>query len=175
MSRTRSIALLALAAAGLYAVTGAIGIAHEPPTTFADPIDYVLEWAFVGALAATVVALTILGRSGAGFGAFVAALGHLLLLVAATATAVDGREALDALFGAGFLAIVAGYVILAVRDARGRLSPARVGLILLLGWIASVAVDATTGAGGFVLAASWAGVARLTSPSAATAPIRAAA
>ena len=165
MSRTRSIALLALTAAGLYAVTGAIGIAHDQPTAFADPIDYVLEWAFVGALAATVLALAILGRSGAGLGALIAAIGHVLVLVPATATAVDGREALDTLFVAGFLTIVVGYLILAVGDARRRLSPAGIGLILLLGWCATVAVDATTGAGGFVLAASWAGVARVAGPS----------
>jgi hypothetical protein len=161
MSRNHLVVPLALAAAGLYAVTGAIGLAHDQPAHFSDPLDYVLEWAFVGGLGATVAALAILARSGAGIGAWLATVGNSALLVAATATAVRGQESLDPMFGIGVLAIVAGYIVLTVNDVRGRLVPNGLGLILLIGWFASIPVDVATGAGGFVLGAAWAGVARV--------------
>ena len=161
MSRNQLVIPLALAAAGLYAVTGALGLADEQPAVFTDPIHYVLEWAFVGALAASVAALAILARSGAGPGAWLATAGNSVLLVAATATAVRGQESLDAAFGIGILAIVAGYIVLTIKDVRGRLAQSGLGLILLIGLFASIPVDIATGAGGFVVGAAWAGVARV--------------
>jgi len=103
--------------------------------------------------------------------------------VAALATALDGREALDALFPLGFLAVVAGYVTLAVLDLRKRLLPPGAGLVLLIGFIGAVIVSGVVGAlldsggdggtgGGLVLAASWAALARLISESVEPAPLR---
>ena len=40
MSRRNALSLFALAAAGFYAITGAIELAHDQPTVFADPMDY---------------------------------------------------------------------------------------------------------------------------------------
>ena len=56
---------------------------------------------------------------------------------------------------------MAGYITLTVLDVRRRLVPAGLGIVLLAGWFASIPVDVLTGAGGFVLAAAWAGVARV--------------
>ena len=52
------------------------------------------------------------------------------------------------MFGAGILTIVAGYVVLTVLDARGRLAPSGLGIVLLAGWFASIPVDVLTGARG---------------------------
>jgi hypothetical protein len=167
MSRRNTLYLLALAAAGFYAIAGAIEVAHDQPTVFADPIDYWLEASFVAGLAATVAVLASIGRAGlsgrAGtIGWLLAAAGNAALLVAATATLVAGRESLDPLFVLGFLAIVVGYVTLAVTDARGKLVPRRGGLVLLAGFVATAVVDnLVAGAGGLVLAAAWAALSRL--------------
>jgi hypothetical protein len=167
MSRRSTLYLLALAAAGFYAIAGAIELAHDQPTVFADPVDYWLEASFVAALAASVAVLASIGRAGlsgrAGTtGWLVAAAGNAALLAAATATLVEGRESLDPLFGLGFLAIVVGNLTLAVIDIRGKLFPRRSGLVLLGGFVATAIVDnLVAGAGGLVLAAAWAALSRL--------------
>lgn len=182
MVRPSTLFWLAAAAAGLYAVTGVIEFAHDQPTVFTDPIDYWLEGTFADALALSVVLLASLARlSGAdraaGVGWTLVAVGHAALFVAALATAIDGREALDGLFPLGFLAIVVGYLTLATLDLRKRLVPARAGLVLLIGFAAAVVVSGVVGAlmdsggdggtgGGLVLAASWAALARLIEESA---------
>jgi hypothetical protein len=177
MSRRRTVSLLALAAAGLYAIAGAVELAHDQPAVFADPIDYWLEASFVAALAASVAVLAALGRAGlAGrsgtIGWHVAAAGNAALMVAATATLVAGRESLDPLFGLGFLAIVIGYLTLTVIDLRRKLVPRRGGLVLLAGFVATAVVDnLVAGAGGLVLAAAWAALSRLIAvPDASTSP-----
>jgi hypothetical protein len=188
MVRRRTLFALAAAVAGLYAVTGVLQLIHDQPTVFADPIDYWIEAAFAGALALSVVLLASLARVGASSraraaGWTLAAGGHAALLVAALATAIDGREALDALFPLGFLAIVAGYVTLAVLDLRKRLLPSRAGLVLLIGFVGAVIVSGVVGAlldsggdggtgGGLVLAASWAALARLISEPMEPSPLR---
>jgi hypothetical protein len=188
MVRRSTLFALAAAVAGLYAVTGVLQLIHDQPTVFADPIDYWIEAAFAGALALSVVVLASLARVGASSraraaGWTLAAGGHAALLVAALATAIDGREALDALFPLGFLAIVAGYVTLAVLDLRKRLLPSRAGLVLLIGFVGAVIVSGVVGAlldsggdggtgGGLVLAASWAALARLISEPMEPSPLR---
>jgi hypothetical protein len=178
MQRRSTLFWIALTAAGLYAATGAIELVHDQPTVFADPIDYWLEGIFVAALAASVTVLASLARArwtGAGttFGWTPAACGHLALLVAALVTAIEGREALDVVFPLGVLAIVAGYLVLAVLDARRRLVPRGAGLVLLAGFVAGAVVDgALGGGGGLVFAASWAALARLISESAGAPSLR---
>ena len=169
MSRPTILSRLALLAAGAYAVTGALELAHDQPTVFADPIDYVIETAFVLALAASVAVLFSIGRAGlsgrpAMAGWMLAVTGNAALATAALATTIDGREALDPLFPLGFLAIVAGYLTLAIVDLRSRLVPPHGGLLLLLGFIATAVIDnLVTGGGTLVLAATWAALGRLIS------------
>lgn len=188
MLRPKTLFWLATAVAVLYAATGVIEFTHDQPAVFADPLDYLLEGIFAGALALSAVVLASLVRAGfagrvARVGWILSASGHVLLLVAALATVIDGREALDGLFPLGFLAVVAGYLTLAVLDARGRLVPARAGLVLLMGFVGAAIVSGIVGAlldsggdggtgGGFVLAAAWAALARLTSESVKSAPPR---
>jgi hypothetical protein len=167
MLRHRVLVWLALAAAGFYAATGAIELTHDQPTVFADAIDYWLEGFFVAALAASTAVLAALVRTGgrmAAIGWGLAATGNAALLVAALATAVKGRETLDILFAVGFLAIVSGYLILAVLDAGRRLAPARAGLVLLVGFIGGAVFDGLMGGGGgLVFAAVWVALAGLVS------------
>jgi hypothetical protein len=177
MSRRNTLSLLALAAAAFYALTGAIELAHDQPTVFADPIDYWLEACFVAALAASVAVLVSIGRAGLSgrsgtIGWLVAAAGNAGLLVAAAATLAGGRESLDPLFGLGFLAIVVGYLTLAVVDVRGTLVPRRGGLVLLAGFVATAVLDnLVAGSGGLVLAAAWAALSRLIAiPDTSTSP-----
>ncbi len=169
MSRRGLLTRLALIAAGAYALTGALELAHDQPTVFVDPIDYVIEIAFVLALAASAGVLLSIARarlSGrpATVAWMVALAGNAALATAALATAIEGREALDPLFPLGFLAVVAGYLTLAVIDLRGRLVPPRAGLLLLVGFVATAAIDnLVTGGGTLVLAATWAALGRLIS------------
>jgi hypothetical protein len=167
MSRRNTLSLLALAAAAFYAITGALELAHDQPTVFADPIDYWLEACFVAALGVSVAVLASIGRASLSgrpgtIGWLVAAAGNAGLLVAAATTLASGRESLDPLFGLGFLAIVAGYLTLAVIDVRGKLVPRRGGLVLLAGFVATAVLDnLAAGTGGLVLAAVWATLSRL--------------
>jgi hypothetical protein len=167
MSGRSTLSLVALAAAAFYAITGAIELAHDQPTVFVSPIDYWLEACFVAGLAAGVAVLASLGRAGlsgraATIGWVVAAAGHAGLLIAASATLVNGRESLDPLFGLGFLAIALGYLILAAVDVKGTLIPRRGGFVLLGGFVATAVLDnLVAGAGGLVLAAAWAAFSRL--------------
>jgi hypothetical protein len=177
MSRRNTVSLIALAAAAFYAITGAIELAHDQPSVFADPIDYWLEGCFVAALAASVAVLASIGRAGLSgrwgtIGWLGAAAGNAGLLVAAAATLAGGRESLDPLFGLGFLAIVASYLALAAIDVRGRLVPRRGGLVLLAGSLATAVLDnLVAGTGGLVLAAAWAALSRLIAiPDTATSP-----
>lgn len=179
MFRRNTLSWLALAAAGLYAVTGAIELAHDQPTVFADPIDYWLEGFFAAGLVASVAVLASIAHAAlsgrpATIGWTVGAAGNGALLVAAVATVVNGRETLDPLFGLGFLAIAIGYITLTVIDLRKRLVPSRAGLALFVGFAATAVFDnLVAGAGGLVLAASWAAFARLISgPESTTAPSR---
>jgi hypothetical protein len=171
VSRGSLMFALALAAAGLYATTGAIELAHNQPRIFADAIDYWLEAAFVAALALSTTTLVILARAGlhgplAVRGWAVAAAGHGCLLVAALATLVAGRELLDALFVVGFLATLGSYLLLAVLDAGARIIPGRAGFVFLAGFALTVAVDnVVSGTGGLVLGMVWAAFARLLSTS----------
>ena len=80
----------------------------------------------------------------------------LILLVTVGATFVRGEDALDPLFGIGFLAITIGFLVAAVLDARGRATPRRAALVLLAGWIVTVALDSGLGVG-----AGWLAVAAL--------------
>jgi hypothetical protein len=140
-----------------------MAIPHDPPAVFSDPIDYIYESIFVVALAVSAATLVLLARAGAGVGAWLAAAGHAFLMIPAGATAIAGREMLDPVFPLGVLAILAGFVTLAVSDGRKRLVFPGLGLLLLFGWIASGVVDGLTGLGGIVLAALWAGVAHIAS------------
>jgi uncharacterized membrane protein YgdD (TMEM256/DUF423 family) len=169
MFRHTRLAHVALTAAGAYAVTGVLELAHDQPPVFAVTLDYVIEAAFVLALVASVAVLVQIARArlsgpGAVAGWTLAAAGNAALATAALATAITGREALDPLFPLGFLAIVAGYVTLAVVDLRRRLVPPRAGLVLLVGFIATAITDnLVTGGGTLVLATTWAALSRLIS------------
>jgi hypothetical protein len=179
LMRFNTLAWIATAAAALYAAVGAIELAHDQPTVFADAIDYWMEAIFVAALGLSAAVLASLARApssrrAATVGWALGASGSALLAAVALATAIEGREALDGLFPLGFLLIVAGYVTLAVLDARGRLHPSRAGLVLLIGFIGAAAVDSIVGGilgtegdggagGGLVLAATWAAFGRLLS------------
>ena len=160
---------VALAVAGLYAAVGALELMSDHQADdgarLTETVDYALEWLFASASAAAAVALVILGTTVAHRWGRVAAIcsaaGNGTLAIAAAATAVNGRESLDALFGVGILALVAGYVTLATLDARRRIQPRRAGIALLVGYIAAIITDVAGIGGGFMLAASWAAVAHL--------------
>ena len=169
MSRRPLLTRLALIAAGAYALTGALELSRDQPTVFVDPIDYAIEIAFVLALVASAGVLFSIGRArlsgrAATVGWMLALAGNAALAIAALATAIEGREALDPLFPLGFLAIVAGYLTLAAVDLRNRLVPPLAGLLLLLGFSATAVIaNLVTAGGSLVLAATWAALSRLIS------------
>jgi hypothetical protein len=156
-----------------YAVTGALELLHDQRSTFASPLDYLIEIAFAIGLGATGVAAWALyvarprARSVV-VGWLLASLGHLALFASATATALAGHDALGPAFMLGLLGTLVGYGMLLVADLRGQVRPARAGVVLLVGLVGSVVLGAATaamltdgGGGTLALAASWAAVARL--------------
>lgn len=160
-------------ATGGYAVTGALELFHDQRSQFASTADYLIEATFAVGLAGTAVAAYafFLSRRGGrvvSAGWLLATLGHLALFASAVATAVVGHDALGPVFLLGLLGAVAGYVTLTVADVRGKVVPARTGVVLLLGLVGSILLGAVTaallasgGGGTLALAASWAAVARL--------------
>ena len=159
-------------ATAAYAVTGALELLHDQRSTFASPLDYLIEIAFALGLGATAAASTLYATRppfrSVAVGWLLATVGHLALFASAAATVLAGHDALGPAFMLGLLATLGGYVTLLVADLRGRVRPARAGVVLLVGFVGSVVLGAvmaallTDGGGGtLALAASWAAVARL--------------
>ena len=148
--------MLPLATAALFALTGALELAHDQVSPFTSALDYLIEGAFVAALAAGAAALWQLRDHGGRLAWTAAAIGYSTLVLAAGATFVRGQEALDPVFPVGVLAITLGLLVAAIVDARGRLAPRGAGLVLLAGWAITVASDSALG-----IAAGWALVALL--------------
>lgn len=166
---SRSLAPVAFAAGALHAAAGALSLAFGQETVFDSATDYVIEWVFVGALVLSTGVLLGLARVTADrvarMACAVAAAGQAGMLVAATATAVAGRESLDALFPVGVLLTLIGFVGLAVQDLRRRVTPAHAGVVLAAGFVLAILADALLGVGSLVLAASWLALGRLLSGS----------
>ena len=175
MSQTHLRAASVLAAAG-YGVGAVLELVRDQPSTFTNPVDYVIEAAFVVGLGATVAVLVGLARRqrtvGSRIALGLAGAGNAVVLVAAAGTLVVGREVLDGLFFLGVLATIVGYLACAVLDLFRRLTPRLVGVVLLLGFVGSMVVSGILGAllgqtgdggtaGGLALAAVWVAVGRL--------------
>jgi hypothetical protein len=167
--------LAASAAAGLYAAVGILELAFGQETVFTSPVEYVIEWLFVGALGAAVTFLVAGARSATdrltavSFGA--AAAGHIAMGIAAVATAIAGRESLDVLFPLGVLLGGIGLLALAVQDLRRRVEPWRAGLVLAAAFVLAIPADALAGSGSLVLAAGWSAMTRLLATSTARTPV----
>jgi hypothetical protein len=137
------------------------GQASRPGTTL--PASYVIEVLFFGALALGVAALAglaLAARGAARVAWWLAAGGHAVLVVAAAVTAVRGRESLDPVVPLGVLASLLGFALACALDLRGRVHPARAGLVLLAGWIGAMVLGGVD-FGSLALAASWCALARL--------------
>jgi hypothetical protein len=157
---------LALLAGTLFAVTAAINIAHDQPPVFDSSMDYVLEAVFTLSLVAGAATLFSLLRAASGWAARIgfglAGSGTAVLAYVAGATHVSGREVFDAVFPMGLLAIMVGYVVLAVADLRRKVQPRYAGVAL----VGSVVAMMVLGEGYGVIAwsAGWFAVAALLSP-----------
>ena len=131
----------------LFALIGALELAHDQANPFTGTLDYVIEGVFVAALAAGVAALWQLRDAGARIPFSVAAAGHAVLLLPVGATFVRGSESLDPLFPLGVLAILLGILAAAVVDLRGRVALRWSGVLLLAGWIVAFAANTSIGVG----------------------------
>jgi hypothetical protein len=169
---SRSLLPSALVAGVLYAAVGVLELVHGQGAVFTSPVEYVIEWLFAGALCAVVGVLAGSARSAAdrltATACAVAAAGTAAMGIAAVATAVTGRESLDALFPLGVLLAGAGLLGLAVQDVRRRVHPARAGIVLAAAFVLAIPADAVAGSGSVVLAAGWLAVARLLSSAPST-------
>ncbi len=161
--RTRPAAALA---GTLFALTAAIDIAHDQPPQFTSTADYVLEALFAGSLVASAVALALLGSSAerrvARVGWGLTLLGTVTLAVVVTATFLNGEETLDAVFPAGLLSILLGYVVLAAADLAGRVTPRFAGVALFVSGVGMIALG--DGYGVVAWAAGWFALTALTAP-----------
>ncbi len=156
--------LAGVAAGVMYALTAILSLFAPQEVVFDSTTDYLIEVIFVVGLVGTLVAIAALhtlqresyGRLGAA-GSVTAFVGYALLLVAATATTLAGREALDAVFPIGVLAVLVGSVLLGATTLRARKLPWWCGVLLIVGFPLSVALDvAVSGAGSIVLGIAWA-------------------
>lgn len=158
---------LALTAAGLFAATAAIDIPHDQAEPFVSTADFALEALFAFSLAAATVTLASLARAAgawvarAGFG--LAAAGSGALSVVAAATHVNGHDVLGSVFPIGLLAILLGYLTLAVGDLRRRVQPRCAGLVLLAALVGMIALG--DGYGLLAWSVGWVGIAALLGPS----------
>ena len=107
-------------------------------------------------------------------GAAITFVGYTLLLVAAAVTTLAGRETLDTIFPVGVLAVLAGSALQGTALLRARVLPWWCGVLLIVGFPLSVALDvAIKGAGSIVVGVVWAlvGYALLTAKKGAGSPL----
>ena len=147
----------------MYALTALLSLLAPQGRVFDSFSDYLIEVIFVVALAGTLVTIAGLhvlhgGRYGlpGAAGSSIAFVGYALLLVAAAATTLAGREVLDAVFPIGVLAILLGSILLGATTIRARVLPRWSGLLLIIGFPLTVPLDVITGGGGgLALAVVW--------------------
>jgi hypothetical protein len=175
---SRSLSPVALSVGVLYAVLGGLELAFGQATVFASPTDHVIEWLFVAVLALGALLLVRAARESdarvTSVAFLVTAVGHTAMGVAALATAVAGRESLDALFPLGVLLTLCGLVALAVQDLRKRVLPPHVGVVLAVAFVLAIPAGALIDVGSLVLAAGWLATARLLGAAREDAPVLAA-
>ena len=155
--------LAGVAAGVLYVLSAIISLFAPQQRVFDSFSDYLIEVLFVVALAGTLVAIVGLhalqsGRYGClgAAGALITFVGFALLFVAAAVTTLAGREALDAVFPIGVLAILVGSILLGAATIRGRVLPWWCGALLIVGFPLTVPLDvAFRGAGGIALGIVW--------------------
>ncbi|MGH3089410.1 MAG: hypothetical protein ACRDSJ_19125 [Rubrobacteraceae bacterium] len=156
--------LAGVVAGAMYALTAILSLFAPQEVVFDSITDYLIEVIFVVGLAGTLVVIASLhalqrdsyGRLGAA-GSLTAFAGYALLVVAAAATTLAGREVLDAVFPVGVLAILLGSVLLGTMTLRARMLPWWCGVFLIVGFPLTVPLDiAIRGAGGIMLGIVWA-------------------
>ena len=156
--------LAGVAAGLLYVLSALFSLIAPQQRVFDSFSDYLIEIIFVVALAGTLVAIVGLhalqsayyGLLGAA-GSLITFVGYALLFVAAAVTTLAGREALDAVFPIGVLAILVGSILLGAATIRGRVLPWWCGALLIVGFPLTVPLDvAVRGAGGIALGIVWA-------------------
>jgi hypothetical protein len=153
-----------VAAGLLYVLSAILSLIAPQQRVFDSFSDYLIEIIFVVALANTLVAIAGLhalqsGRYGllGAVGSLITFVGYALLFVAAAVTTLAGREALDAVFPIGVLAILIGSILLGAMTIRARMLPWWYGVLLIVGFPLTVPLDvAIRGAGGIALGIVWA-------------------
>jgi hypothetical protein len=156
--------LAGVAAGLLYVLSAILSLIAPQQRVFDSVSDYLIEIIFVVALAGTLVAIVGVhalqsGRYGplGAAGSLITFVGYALLFVAAAVTILAGREALDAVFPIGVLAILVGSILLGAMTIRARMLPWWCGVLLIVGFPLSVASDvAIRRAGGIALGIVWA-------------------
>ena len=114
ISRSRRLIMAAAATGATFVVEALVELLHPQAQPFTSPADYAIEALFALGLALAAVTWWGLRSSGAvdgrrgRIGAAIAAGGHAALALCATATVVNGADALGPVFMLGLLAALAG-------------------------------------------------------------------
>ena len=146
-----------------YLIQAIMGLIRPQTEVFSGISDYVLEAAFVIALAATIPGLMGLhsfardryGKAGmAGF--WLTILGTALMAISAVATLFAGQNSLGPAFLGGMLLAFLGYITLGIMTLRTKSLPLLGGLALILGFPLSVLLN--TFSGGIIFGLAWLGV-----------------
>lgn len=154
--------LAAILAGVMYVLRGIMSLFDPQKPVFISFSDYLIEVIFIVALLGalgTIAGLHALhrgryGRLGAA-GSFMAFAGTVLLLVAALATALAGREAFGGVFFIGYLVTLVGLLLLGEAVLRARVLPSWCGVLLIVGFPLSVVLDVLAGVGGELLGVVW--------------------
>src|SRR4051794_33166075 len=153
LARSRRLTTAAAATGTAFVVEALVELLHQQAQPFTSLADYAIEALFALGLALAAVSWWSLRSSGAvagrrgRIGAAVAAGGHAALALSATATVINGADALGPVFMLGLLAALAGPITVA-SSPRSR----ALGSALAVGLIASMAIG--TG-GAAVLGLAW--------------------
>ena len=152
-ARSRRLALAAAATGATFVVEALVELLHQQAQPFTSIADYAIEALFALGLALAAVSSWGLRSSGAvdgrraRIGAAIAAGGYGALALSATATVINGADALGPVFMLGLLAALGGSITVATA-ARSR----ALGSALALGLIASMAIGS---GGAAVLGLAW--------------------
>jgi hypothetical protein len=163
--RSRRLVTAAAATGATFVLEALVELLHPQAQPFTSPADYAIEALFALGLALAAVTWWSLRSSGAvegrgRIGAAIAAGGHAALALCATATVVNGADALGPVFMLGLLAALGGSITVA-----SSASSRALGSALAVGLIASMAIG--TG-GAAILGLAWIAAGTLLRPPAPT-------
>jgi len=154
--------LAGMVAGAMYLMIAIINQFAPQEIVFVSFSDYLIEVLYFVALLGTLVAIAGLHFTQSGSygvlgtaGSAVASVSFVLLLVVSLVTLLVGGAVLDTLTLLGVLVALVGLVLLGIATIRARVLPWWCGLLLIVVFPLSIALNVAADAGGFLLGVVW--------------------